>query len=109
MLRLYGSPDRIRYHRYCDLPRACIRTMISLTVTDKQAAAFHMIYYIGAMCVAGDSHLSTVMMTRNVCEFLAREFNHAERETIKQMMTNFGKSIDRDVLTAMHVQLFDDE
>lgn len=79
--------------------------MINLIVTDKEAVAVHMVYYLGAMLVSGDAAISIVAMTRNVCDCLTENFNDEERDALKLKLTRLGASVAPDVLAKMRVRI----
>jgi hypothetical protein len=78
--------------------------MIKLVLTDKQAIALHMVYFLGAMLIAGDDAEAVGMMMANVLACLSENFSDSERDTFKDMMTNMGASVDPKVLQALHIR-----
>jgi hypothetical protein len=78
--------------------------MISLVLTDKQAIALHMVYFLGVMLLAGDSAEAVGMMMANVLACLSENYSDAERDEFKVMMTNMGASVDPEVLRALHIK-----
>lgn len=81
--------------------------MINLVLTEKQAVALHMVYYVGAMVIAGDDPLMILHMSRNVGSCLAANFTDEERDELKRMISNVGCSIDPATLAAMRIRLFE--
>ena len=63
-----------------------------------------MVYYLGAMLVAGDSAEAVGMMLANVLACLNENYSEPERDTFRDMMTNMGASVDPEVLRALHIK-----
>lgn len=77
---------------------------ILLELTDKEAVAIHMLYFLGSMMIAGDSSYSMSLMASNVALALQENYSQDEKDQIKATMTQLGESIDREVLKSLRIQ-----
>jgi len=81
--------------------------MINLILTDKEAVAVHMVYYVGAMLVAGDHATNILAVNDNVCHCLAENFSAEERDALKRKMSILGRAVNQETLREMRVKLFE--